>query len=177
MKNKKGQLNIGGFLLLIIGIIVAATLLVAIAQGTDRTVNLRTSTNVTYTAPVTSGYIVLTGQNLLDTPQFMNASNCTQGCGVYNFQDAGNQTANSSVFTCGENVSASGTAQIYCKNNGYSTWSELSTRVTYTWGEAGYSNDSASRTMLLLVILLSAVALLVWVAEQSGLLDWIGLRD
>ena len=168
MNNKGQTMSIGAIVSVIMGIIVCSILIIAIAQGTDKVVNSRTTTNGTYAAPATNGYFVLTGQDLLSTPVIFNAS------GIAGYPDSGNQTANSSVFTCDSNVSATGTAQIYCKNNGYPTWGAGNTQlyVTYTWGEDGYAKDSAARTMLTLVILLSAVALLVWVANETGLLDW-----
>ncbi len=166
--NKKGQLNVGGYVLLIIVIIVVVNLLLASAQGTDKVINSRTYTNYSATAPASAGgYIVLPGQNLLSTPIVFNATT---------YPDSGNETANSSVFSSGENVSEAGEAQIYLKLNSYSTWAGKTLYVTYDYGEAGYANDSAARTMLELVIIMSTVALIVWIASSSGLLDWLG-RD
>ena len=76
--NNKGQMSVGIFLSLTVGIIVCLVLFQAASVYTGQATTTTSVINKTYTAPSTGGKIDLIGQELLSTPTVYNASNASE---------------------------------------------------------------------------------------------------
>lgn len=158
--DKKGNVSIGTLVMLFIGVIVVLTLLVnSIAPTANLYSTIQTTTNQTMTFP-TAGNIAempLCGQNAL-TYSFTNKTTPT--------------TVPTTNYTVGQEVGDDGQLIANVKNNG-GNYGGVSVNVTCTYEPRGYVGSSTS-SIFNLVILLSAIALAVWVvslAIGNGFLD------
>ena len=168
MKNKKGEIGIGDFMMAFIGIIVGVTLFLTIAQqvgeSTDTEV-FNTLRNYTFTVPANGSTVDLYGQDLLSTPVV--------------YSPTGNVTLTSSWYTIGERVSpTTGVKNVYFKSNTVpAVFQAAGANATYEYGKAGYIADSSARSVAGLISIMFALAIAVIALTpslRSGVLQMIG---
>jgi len=154
--NRKGEINVRILLTIFIGIIVALILLQGISPYLGQARNSVAAINYTYAFVNDSAYHDMAGQELLSTPIVTNASADAKVI------DPGN-------YTIDEGVSATTGVKTIQFN-----WSTLSERsglsgasmgdinISYTYGADGYIDNSAGRSMVLLIPIFAALAVLVF---------------
>jgi hypothetical protein len=162
-KNKKGQIGVAGYVFLIIGIIVALTLIIASSQQIGTVKDTWTYENVSI-GVLTNG-----------TPTYITTCRAMVGT-VIIFNATGDVTIPSTNYTLTNNVLYNGMwavqidpAVVASADYGYN--SGLAT-IDGTCEPITYSESSTDKTVLDLILILCAIALLVWVADRTGLLDW-----
>lgn len=153
--NKKGA-SVAGIITAFIVAIVALAFVVAIAGSSSTLTDSRTLNNVTYLAPAAESTIDLTGQELLSTPVVLNT---TDGVVI--------PASNYTIF---EGISPStGVKTIRYTSHAGHVSSNVS--ITYTYGDFGYIDDSAGRSMVDLIVIFCALAVLAYVIWATGLWD------
>lgn len=163
--NKRGQLNVGGYILLIIGIIVCTVLLIGIAQQKGQITDTWTYANVSI-GTLTNG-----------TPTYVTACRALVG-NVRIFNATGDVQIPATNYTLTNNVIYNGMWAVKIDpavlitatgafNKGLATIDGTCEPITY-------SEDSSAKTILELIILFAAIALLVWVLEHSGITNLFG---
>ena len=151
-KNKKGQMSIGMIVILFVGIIVAIALFNPIVDTTGQMTNLRTETLFNVTTASVNESVTLTGRELVGAMIVVNASNP------------------SDVWTANfETVSTNnlGRLAILLKTTDAAVTAgqdEELASVTYTYKPQGYSDSSGARSIINLVVVFSAIAILGFVA-------------
>lgn len=166
MKNKRGQLNVGGYIILVIGIIVSTVLLIGMAQQKGQMTDLVTYANVSV-GTLTNG-----------TPTYITACRALRDPVLWNA--TGNVLIPATNYTLTDNVLYNGMWAVRIDpavtitagvafNKGLATIDGTCEPITY-------SENSSANTILDLVILFAAIALLVWVLEHSGITNLFG-RD
>ena len=158
--NNKGQ-GIGVLMLIFVAAIVGLTLIVPIAnnveQGTQAVKGLTTSTNYSITG-IKDTKVALQGQELGAVTGVVNA---TSGATI--------PAANYTIAEC-IRPTDSMKGICYTALDDYTTGAIAASgpvKVTYTYYPDGYMDDSASRSMIGLVVLLSALALVVFVLVMA----------
>lgn len=138
------------FVMVAIAIIVGLVLL----QPSASNVAKATQTyfrNSTFTAPAVNGTIDLVGQELISTPLVINATS--------------NTVISSGNYTIGERVSPTdGLKRIYFKTLDGATvtgFNGKGVNISYTYGDEGYIDDGAGRSIAGLIIILASLALAV----------------
>lgn len=157
----KNAQTVGAILLLAIAAIIGLTLFLGATQQTDVSLNQRTKINYTITAPTAGSSIDLIGQELLSTPDVRNNTDATT----------------STNYTIAEGLSAiDGLKRIrFTTVDGDIAGVKLN--ISYTYGGEGYIEDSGSRTIYGIVILLSALAIatvMLVPTLRNGVVDLIG---
>jgi len=158
IKSKKAELGVGTMIIMFIGIIVALVLLTASAGEVGKSTSTDVLSNGLYTAPASGSCIDLKGQELLSAA---TVTNRTSG------------TAKTVNFTIAEGISTvDGLKRIrFCTTGasagGGDAWSGLAFNVSYTYGPEGYADDSGARSILGIVILLAAIAVVVFVVYPA----------
>ncbi len=148
---RKGQVGVGGMLMLAITIIVGLVILSGtfgfIGQTTSPSVNI----NQTINTGLPGTFVDLTGQELLSTPIVVNRT----GQQVI---DAGNYTITEGIssVTGMKRVRFSLTAA-----GGASGWNSSNVNVSYSYGQEGYIDDAGGRGVASLILLMSFLALIV----------------
>lgn len=166
--NKKGQLNIGAFLTIFIGIIVALILLGGISPFLGVTRNSVTAVNHTYTIANTTTPTDLAGQELLSTPIVTNAT-----------ADADVITATGN-YIIDEGISATTglkTVQFVWDVAGSNRSGMTAINISYDYGADGYIENSAGRSMVLLIPIFAALAIIVFALSptlRSDILNKLG---
>lgn len=151
--NKKGSaVNIGGIILLFVGIIVALTLFVASSQQITNVVDLSVVTNSTITFPTNTTAIALNGQAVSN----FVALNATSGTVV--------PSTNYTITNYA--ISSTGTLQSTIVGVGANPYAGKSVNVSYTYEPLGYAKESATRTITELIVILSALAIAAWVISR-----------
>jgi len=140
-----------------LGIIVALSLLPAIAENHNTLTTTRTASNVTYTSPALNGVIDLEGQELIGTALVTNA---TGG------------TLITSNVTVDEGVSATTglkTVQLTVTGDTFGTddLTAVSLNVSYTYGPEGYADSQGARGMAGLIVLFAGLGLMGFVVFYS----------
>lgn len=165
-KNKKGQ-TVGTFIVLILGIITCVVLLVAVAQQKGNITDTIAYENVSVAANVVNG-----------TTQYV--TQCRALNNVLIFNATGDIQIPSTNYTLTNNVVYNGQLAVSILPNalddadfGYNAgkWT-----IDGTCEPLTYDENSAGRTIIDLVVLLSALALVVFVLEKSGVTNLFG-RD
>jgi len=166
--NNKAQVGIGQFVMIFVGVIVAISLFLASAQiiglsTTSIALGGVNSNNTLLAAdiPAVASSVDLVGQDLLDTPVVVNAS--------------GGQTVAAGNYTISEIVSATTgvkTISFQLDDPQFSSANQtasgsLGLNITYTYGPDGYINSGAGRSLALLIVILSALAIAVFVMSES----------
>jgi len=151
-KNNKGQAMVGTLIVAAIGVIVA---LVLLSGGISKGVGQLTSTsevlNQSITMAAASGFTDIAGcQNYAGTPVVKND---TYGMVI----TTGNYTFTTRVSP----TDSLKTLTVYTPAG--SDYASKTLNATYTCIPDGYAEDGASRSMVTLVILLSALAILAFV--------------
>lgn len=162
---KKGQLEIGGIIMLGIAIIVGA---VIFAGGVSQNVGTMTQT-ATYngtasgviTAATYNGTVELNGVGVVGTPTIYNR---TSGAVVSN----GN-------FTFVSLVGADGQKSLFMLTSTNAAYRSQAVNVTYTYMPDGYVEDSGGRAITMLIPIAFALLILAgaiaYVLGKKGLID------
>jgi len=131
-----------------VGAIIAATLIVAIADQ----VNLTTSTfrvdNVTVTAPAVNATLDLTGRELISRLGITNESQPN--------------LTNQLTLQTGTGTTGLRSVQLTI-NDTSSNYAGVSVNVSYTYNPDGYVSDPGGRSITLLITLFAALAILIFV--------------
>jgi hypothetical protein len=162
--NKKGQLSIAGYVWLAIGIIVCAVLLIGIAQQKGTMTDTWAYANVSLGTMTNGTTLYVTTCRALISPHIFNATNDVEIPST-NYTLTNNVLYNGMWAVTVVPLSPVGLGY----NKGTATISGTCEPITY-------SENSAGNTILELIILLSAIALLIWVLESSGITNLLG-RD
>jgi len=146
--NKKG--NIGTLIIFFIGVIVALSLLPAIAENQAVLTDTQTASNVTYTMAASGSFIDLNGQEYISGVLVTNSSS---------------GTIIDSNYTIGEGISAStGLKTVTLTSDGAyfedDALDGLSVNVSYVYGPDGYADSSGARSMAKLIILMAGLGIL-----------------
>ncbi len=159
--NKKGEMNVGGLVIIFIGIIVAIALFAPIADTTGDMTNLRTSTLANYTTAATvNNSITLVGRELVGSIVVVNASN-TAEVWTSNFNTVSTNTAGRLAILL-KTTDAAGTAG---QNASLAS-------VTYTYKPQGYNDSSGARSIIGIVLVFAALAIMAFVVPGfKDLLD------
>ena len=148
--NKQGQLGIGTFLMTFIAIITCLALLNGgiysnIGTMTDKVVK----TNQTFTFPTNTTTITLLGQ-AVESVTVVNGSN---GVAI----NSGNYTITNRVVSNGQLIATlGGTSSIP-----NSVFAGQQVNITYTYEPFGYATDAGSRSMIDLIAIFAALAVVV----------------
>lgn len=167
-KNDKRGATVQTIVMVFIGVIVCAVLLVSIAQSKGQLTDLLTVTNSSLSATVVNG-----------TAQYI--TNCRALSNVVVF----NETNGTATFTAEAPEVGSGNYtvtnnQVYNGALAVKITPEATAGFKSKWQISGtcqpltYDDNSASRTIIDLVIILAALALAVFVLEYAGLTDLFG---
>tara|TARA_Y100000310_G_C20584918_1_gene764884 strand:- start:762 stop:1265 length:504 start_codon:yes stop_codon:yes gene_type:complete len=165
--NNKGEMGIGVILVAFIGIIVGVTLFITVAQTVGDSTNsivagVGAQANVSITGPADGVTIDLTGQDLLSTPAVSNETDGTIGAGNYTIAEGVSETT--------------GVKSIQYTAIG-SEYATEPLNITYTYGPDGYIENSAGRSIALLIPIFAALAIAVLALVptlRSDLLRLIG---
>ena len=155
--NKKGA-GIGGFILFFIGVIVALTLIVSTAQSVGDMTNTITIANTSLGANAANG-----------TAQYLTNYRAISSVVVYN--ETGNALVPATNYTATNNV-------VYNGNLAWRIVPNTTADLKYKWQISGvaqpltYADDSATRTVGGLIVIMSAIGILgfaVWFfGRESG---------
>lgn len=192
--NKKGQLTLGGIVILIIVIITAIALLQGIFSSQGQ---LTTKTNtVNETIDISANRKTVDTKGSINTSYWHTLSNgCPQTNGNWRLTDTGECALSDVVviFSNGSSVLTPDTdyvinttggvgfdncaagrlyGDISFKNTSKVFYSTNVTKISYTFCQDGYSTNSATRTMAGLIGLLAVIALALFVVYY-GLKEWI----
>ena len=172
MKDKKGQLTIGGIVIVLIAIFVALALGTQIFNTQSLLTTKQTITNET-----------LNYSNASETSQIDSAANFTITnaptgwryieCPLESLTVVG---TNGSTFTLNTDYRVNLTNGTIWFYNTTRTWYGSNTpnisQLTYTFCDLGYNKDSGSRGIASLIGLITAIALIVFIAGY-GLREWL----
>jgi len=152
---------VGMLLLTAIGVIVGLVLLVASAQQTNDLVNTVTLSNSSFTAPAESGSYYFTTYKAISSPVIYNATG--------DLVPAANYTVtNNVVYNDALAVRVTlGAVNEYAND----TWN-----ISGTAQPLGYATDSASRSIVPLIVIFGALAIAVVALAptlRSGVVDFI----
>ncbi len=139
--------NLKAIFIVFIGAIIAATLIVTIANQTNLETTTFTETNFTVAVPQNGTATDLTGRTLI-SGDIINSS-LTAGI------------VNVTLRTALSSTTGLSTVQIY--NNASSTEALQNVNVTYTYEPNGYVSDSGGRAITRLIVLFAALAIVVFV--------------
>ena len=158
MKNRKGQsIMIGAVLIAAIGVIVALSLLGGnggIASGVGTLTNKGTVTDNLVTLAANGAY--------LDRPNCVNYQGDPT---VINASDG--ETVNAANYTFTTRVSPTTSLKVLTIKTNAARYGSAVVNMSYTCLPQGYAEDSASRSMISLVILFAAVAIFVFVGVYA----------
>ena len=169
MQNK-GQVSIGNLIVLLVVVVLGVTLMIQVSQdiGNASSTMVYNSSITDQGAQVTipaSGVVVdLTGQELFNTPTVLFAN--------------GSEIDDANMYTIDEGVSTStGVKTVrYVQNNANCTGCVLN--VSYEYGDDGYIDSSAGRSIAGLIVIFFALAIAIIVLEptlRSGILNKMGI--
>lgn len=147
MKNNKGEISVGTILVGFLGILVALILYQGTFGFISQSTNSVVGVNRTYTMPATGSTTDLYGQELLSAGVVTNASGFLV------------PTTNYTLF---ERVSpVDGVKRVAITSLG-GLYSTKSINVSYDYGQEGYIEDGGSRSIAGLIVVMSALAILVY---------------
>lgn len=154
MKNNKGQAIVGGLIMAFIGVIVALSLLSGnggISGNTATLVNSGTVNENLVTLAANGAYLDRPGcVNYAGTPTVINATDSeVVNAANYTFTTRVSPTLGIKVLTIKTNAARYGSAVV---------------NMSYTCLPQGYAEDSASRSIISLVVMFAAIAVMVFVA-------------
>jgi len=152
-KNKKGSAEIGGLILVFIGVIVAIVLLQSSAQQLTLVTNTLGITNASVTFPTNTTALVLNGQAVTNVI-------------IVNATDASKTVPATNYTITNYGLSNTGTLQSTIIAVGPSGYQGEDVNISYRYEPLGYAKESSSRTIVGLIVLLSALAVAVWVLSR-----------
>ncbi len=141
------KMDLKSFFVIFIGVIIAVVFLQSIANTAFAQTTAGNVTNNTITAPNNGSSISLTGREVTGTPQAFNA---TDGAVVP-----------STNFTLATGL-VDGIATVQYTNLD-SVWNGVSVNVTYNFNPDGFVSEATTRSVILLIIIFGALAILVFV--------------
>ncbi len=148
--NNKGQLGVGMFISIFIGIIVAMAFFSGgITQNIGALTNTNTIVNQTQTFPASGSTITLTGQ----AASSLIVINGTAGGGAI-VVPASNYTVTNYVVSNGQLVTT-------LKSNG-GLWDSSVVKVSYISEPQGYETDAGGRAMIQLIAIFAALAVAIF---------------
>lgn len=151
--NNRGAFNIGGFILLFIGVIVALVLFQGSAQNVTTVVNTANVVNESVTFPTNTSALVLQGQAV---------SNVI----VVNATDASKTVPASNYSITNYGLSNTGTLQTTIIAVGPSAYQGKAVNISYVSEPLGYAKEAGSRSITSLIVLLSALAIAGYVIAK-----------
>lgn len=155
--NRKGE-GVAGLILTAVGLIICILLLSASAANLDKTSAQVKVVNATYEVPTAGTYTELSGQQ--------------EVIGTYNIRNATNANILTTNMTLESVIGSNGQKTLVFYNH-ESKWEGINVNLTYTYGAIGYMPDAGSRGVTAVIIVLSAVALVVF-AIQPAVRDYLG---
>ena len=165
VKNKKGQ-TVGTFITLIIGIIACVVLLVAVAQQKGTMTDLSTVANASLGTMTNGTALYITDYKYCSGFKIFNATNDVE------IPSTNYTVTNNVVYNGNEAIQVDPAVTVTAGvafNKGTATYQGTCQPLTY-------DNNSAGRTIIDLVVLFSALAIVVFVLEKSGVTNLFG-RD
>lgn len=139
-------------MIVFIGSIIAATLIVSIADQTNLETNTFVNQNQTVTAGAVNATVDTIGRELIGTGSTKNATNATGldqiGLGVF--------------LQTGTGTNGLRTVQLVVNDTG-SAFAGESINVSYTYNPDGYISSAGARSITNLIVLFAALAALVFV--------------
>ena len=171
--NKKGELNIGGIVILFVGIIFALALLAPIADTIGLMQNKQEIDN--QSVSTVTGYITAQEVNesinySVRTQSAWKVIDCPLGSVVVR-NDPGTILVLNTDYTLDAN---NGLYSLLNTSDTIPATSINLTYVDYDYCADGYNKDSGSRSMLGLILLFSSLIILGFVLEKSGVTN---MRD
>lgn len=152
--NKIGQITVGMILVAAIIIIVGLVLLGGIYPFIGTTTGTMVLVNRTVTGGGGGVFTDAVGQELLSTPIVTNRT--------------GQQVVGDGNYTIGERVSTvDGLKRIYYEPISVGNWNTTAVNLSYSYGAEGYVDDLGGRSMVLLIPILAAVALLIAIIAMT----------
>ena len=140
--NRKGSLEVGGFIMLFVALVVGLNLIVPSAQNIGQVTDLNRVSNQTVTIPAAlNTAIALSGKQATNVLVYNST----------NLVTSGNYTVSNDVLSNGVL-----TSNIKFTVAGYNG---TAVNLTYDSAPVTYSNDAGARTMSQLVIIFAALAL------------------
>lgn len=168
--NKKGQMGIGGIVVLFIGIVFAIALFTPILDSVGLMSNKQVKTN--QSNDVTSVYLTATTVNTtIDLPIYTQSAWKQIDCPLTSVVL---RNGASTVLTLTTDYLLDANAGTYTLKDTAATQPGTSLNLTYadyTYCADGYNKDAGSRGMLSLILIMTALILLGFVLEKSGVLD------
>lgn len=163
-KNDKRGLGVAQIVLLFIGIIVCTTLIVSIAQNKGQLTDLSTVANASLGTMTNGSTLYITDYRSCSSFKIWNATNDVE-------IPSTNYTVTNNVIYNGAMaisvVPAVETGAGVAFNRGTAKYDGVCEPLTY-------DENSASRTIADLIIILCAIALVVFVLENAGITDLFG---
>lgn len=161
--NRKGELTVGAFVVVIIGLLACLAIYQGIGPSIGTLTNTITVTNTTATLPSGVTITALPGQrNITD----IFIANRTSGAAVSGFAYT-NFTVRNELYN--------GLIRIVIQNTtGTSAYQGQNVNLSYSYEPEGYISEGGSRAVTLLIPLMAALALLVGLLlpfVQQGLKD------
>jgi len=153
--NKKG-LELGGMLMIFLGIVLGLVFIVAIADNQAPLTNTASIVNTTVTFPANGSTLTLLGQALVGS---VTAVNATDG-----------EAVPASNFSTANLVQSNGEYRLVLTNLD-STWNAESVNLSYTYEPVGYNTNSSNRTIWGIVLIFFALA--VFSMALPGVREWL----
>lgn len=150
MRDNKGELNVGQFVLMFIGVIVALALLGSggIGDGVTTVTQTVNQYNQTFTAGAVGANVTLNGQAAYS----LVYTNATSGTVI----SSGN-------FTVTNYVSTSGVPRAILQTNANSVYASKGVNISYNYEPVGYATDSGTRSVASTITIFAVLALVAFV--------------
>ena len=145
-KKNKGEMNIGAFVMILIGVVVAIALFSGTFDSVGRMTNIYTVTNQTITTAAVNASTTLTGREATTAITVVNATSGVDWSD--NFTVTTTNTAGSLAIL----LTTTDDAGLVGQNL-------TSVNVSYSYKPDGYNNDTGSRSIITLILIFSALAI------------------
>ena len=146
---KNGDLNF--IFMIFIGLILAVALLVPSADQISLTTTDDSAVNTTYAMPISASTLELTGRNILNTPVVTNAT--------------GGEIITTGNYTIADGTGTDGLISIILTSDG-GIYEGENVNISYTYQPDGSMSTSGSRSILRLVLIFGALAILGFAIVQ-----------
>lgn len=159
---RKGEMQAGVMIMTFLSIIVGLILLTSTYDFVGQTTNTFTLANYTFTFPSNGNTVDLYGQELINTPGFINRSN-----GV---------VIPSTNYTVSEGISSVDGLKRIRLTGKSGPFAGVVVNASYDYGHVGYIDDSGGRAVTSLIPIFGAIAVivagLVGLAFKKGWIDF-----
>lgn len=136
--------------MIFVGAVITVVFMGVIADQVFLQTNTATATNVTFTAAAVNSSVTLTGRQNISTITVINATNATLDWSANFTVDTVDSSSNLGIFLVTRDVTGVGFAG-------------ESINVSYDYQPVGYLQDSGARSIAALVVIMSALAIVVFV--------------